>query len=72
MKKKTVIIISALALAVLLIINFSTVRIIGDKVTARYIYGDKNIITELSDEDAKTVTKIRLILPHSRASQVAQ
>ena len=48
MKKKTLIIISVIALLVLLFINFTTVIFIGNEnVTARYIYGNKNIITEL-------------------------
>ena len=57
MKKKIVIIISILVFVVLLVVNFSTV-IIGDKISVRYIYGDKNITTELSDEDATVVAKI--------------
>ena len=58
MKKKIVIIISILICVVLFAVNLSTVFIFGNKVTARYIYGDKNIVTELSEEDAKIVTKI--------------
>ena len=59
MKKKIVIIISVIALLVLLIINFSTVIFIGNEnVTAKYIYSDKNIITDLTAEDSKLVTEI--------------
>ena len=60
MKKKTIITItvSVFTLAILLVVNFSTVIIFSDKVTARYIYGDKNITTELSDGDAKEVIEI--------------
>ena len=60
MKKKTIITItvSVFTLAILLVVNFSTVIIFSDKVTARYIYDDKNITTELSDGDAKEVIEI--------------
>ena len=59
MKKKGLAIISIVVLVILMTVNFSTVILIGNKsVTAKYIYGDKNIITELSDEDAKSVKKI--------------
>ena len=59
MRKKIIIMISVFVFLVLLIVNFSTVIIISNEnVTARYVYGDKNITTELSDEDAKIVTKI--------------
>lgn len=58
MKKKTVIIISIFIFIALFIVNLTTVIIFGNKVSAKYIYGDKNIVTELSDEDAKVVTKI--------------
>lgn len=59
MKKKTLIIISVIALLVLLFINFTTVIFIGNEnVTARYIYGNKNIITELNQKDANVIIKI--------------
>ena len=48
MKKKGLAIISIVVLVILMTVNFSTVILICNKsVTARYIYGDKNIITEL-------------------------
>ena len=44
---------------VLLFINFITVIFIGNEnVTARYIYGNKNIITELNQKDANVIIKI--------------
>lgn len=59
MKKKIIIIVSICVLLAFLIINFSTVIIIGkENVTARYIYGDKNITTELLEEDATLVAEI--------------
>ena len=59
MKKKIIIFISICILLVILIVNFSTVIIVGKQnVTVRYIYGDKNITTELSEEDAALVTEI--------------
>ncbi len=59
MKKKIVIIVSVIVLFVLLIFNFSTVIFIGNEnVTAKYIYSDKNIITDLTAEDSKLVTEI--------------
>ena len=59
MKKKIVIVISIFIVLVLLIFNFSTVVFVGkENVTARYIYGEKNIVTELSDDDARMVSKI--------------
>ncbi len=59
MKKKIIIFISICVLLVILIVNFSTVIIVGkENVTARYIYGDKNITTKLSEEDATLVAEI--------------
>lgn len=61
MKKKTIrsIIIPSLVIVILFIVNFSTTVIIkNDNVFARYTYADKSIITELSDEDSKTVINI--------------
>lgn len=61
MKKKTIrsIIIPSLVIVILFIVNFSTTVIIkNDNVFAKYIYADKSIITELSDEDSKTVINI--------------
>lgn len=58
MKKKIVIIISILIIAAFFLLNVSTVKIIGDKASVRYIYGDKNITAELSDEDAEVIIEI--------------
>ena len=59
MSKKIIVIISVFVFIVLLIVNFFSVIIIGNEyVSARYIYGDKNITTELSEEDSNIVTEI--------------
>lgn len=59
MKRKIGIAVSVVIIIALLIFNFSTVLLFENRtVTARYIYGDKNITTELSQEDAKRVIKI--------------
>lgn len=59
MKRKIGIAVSVVIIIALLIFNFSTVLLLENRtVTARYIYGDKNITTELSQEDAKRVIKI--------------
>ena len=59
MKKKSGVLISVVIIIALLIFNFFTVTLLENRtVTARYIYGDKNITTELSQEDAKRVIEI--------------
>lgn len=59
MKRKIGIAVSVVIIIVLLIFNFSTVLLLENRtVTAIYIYGDKNITTELLQEDAKKVIRI--------------
>lgn len=59
MKKKLVLVLGVLLCVTLLAINYFFVRIGSNEIgTARYIYGDKNISTEISKEDMNTIVEI--------------
>lgn len=59
MKKKVLSVVLILFCAVIIILNFSFVRVNkNETATARYIYGDKNITAEISTEDTKDIAEI--------------
>ena len=59
MKKKVLFFVLVLSFAVILILNFSFVRINNrDTAIARYVYADKNITAEISTEDMKDIAEI--------------
>lgn len=59
MKKKLVLVLVAFLCVTLLVVNFFYVRISSKETgTARYIYRDKNISTEISREDMNKIVGI--------------
>lgn len=59
MKKKVLFFVLVLSFAVILILNFSFVKVNNrDAAIARYIYGDKNITAEISSEDIEKIAEI--------------
>lgn len=59
MKKKVLFFVLVLSFAVILILNFSFVKVNNrDTAIARYVYADKNITAEISTEDMKDIAEI--------------
>ena len=59
MKKKVFSVVLILFCAVVLILNFTFVRVNNrDTAIARYIYADKSITAEISEEDTKDIAEI--------------
>ena len=59
MKKRILIIVFFVTIIAILIVGYFTVNVNKNNIgTARYIYGEKNIETKISDEDMKEIVDI--------------